>query len=199
MFWFGAEGRPNPEFQLASYAIGPAFYVYCGTKMAPNHRFGTAIALTILWTITAAAILAWNAAIRGYDQWSQTGKPLVWGILGIVSMLGTCFLVYKTEQHDRLIDSFSSKRKAPVTASSTRGDAQNAVDVTPQVVDPYATLGVDRTASFEAIRQAYRERMKEYHPDKVAGLGHELRTLAELKTKAINIAFDELKRLHGPV
>jgi len=197
MFWYGAEGRPNPEFQLASYAISPAFYVYCGIKMAPNRRFGTAIVLTILWTITAIAIFTWNAATRG--QWSQTGKPLVWGILGIVSMIGTCFLVYKTEQHDRLIDSFSTKRKAPATASSTSGDAQNVVVVTPQVVDPYAILGVDRRASFEEIRKAYRERMKEYHPDKVAGLGHELRTLAEQKTKAINIAFDELKKLHGTV
>jgi len=36
--------------------------------------------------------------------------------------------------------------------------------------------------------------MKEYHPDKVAGLGAELRELAERKAKEINMAFEELKR-----
>ncbi len=117
----------------------------------------------------------------------------------MVSMLATCFLVHKTEQHHRRIDSLYSERKILGTASSTSEDTRNVVDVTPQIVDPYVTLGVDRMASFEEIRKAYRDRMKEYHPDKVAGLGHELQTLAELKTKAINIAFDELKKIHGTV
>jgi hypothetical protein len=63
--------------------------------------------------------------------------------------------------------------------------------------DAYTILGVRRGASFDEIRRAYRERMKEYHPDKVAGLGAELRELAERKAKEINMAFEELKRTNG--
>jgi DnaJ like chaperone protein len=36
--------------------------------------------------------------------------------------------------------------------------------------------------------------MKEYHPDKVAALGVELRELAEAKAKAINSAYEKLRK-----
>jgi len=58
-------------------------------------------------------------------------------------------------------------------------------------------LGVRRGDSFDVIRQAYRERMKEYHPDKVAGLGEELRELAERESKEINMAYEELQKTYG--
>ena len=58
-------------------------------------------------------------------------------------------------------------------------------------------LGVDPHASMEEIRQAYRLRMSEYHPDKVAGLGPELRELAERKAKEINRAYEEARRARG--
>jgi len=55
-------------------------------------------------------------------------------------------------------------------------------------------LGVDRTASQEAIRAAYRSRMKEYHPDKVAHLGSELQDLAHAKSQQIERAYRRLRR-----
>lgn len=60
--------------------------------------------------------------------------------------------------------------------------------------DPYAILGVSRGASADAVAQAYRERMKEYHPDRVAGLGAELQDLAHRKTLDIQRAYTELTR-----
>ena len=61
---------------------------------------------------------------------------------------------------------------------------------------PYSTLGVPKTASFTEIKAAYRKRMTEYHPDKVASLGTELRNLAEEMTKRINNAYEELGSIH---
>lgn len=58
--------------------------------------------------------------------------------------------------------------------------------------DPYHVLGVKSSASAEEIKDAYRNRMAEYHPDKVAHLGPELRALAEKKTKAIQRAYEQL-------
>lgn len=52
-----------------------------------------------------------------------------------------------------------------------------------------ATLGLEEPLSAEAIRLAYRQRMWEYHPDRVAGLGAKLRRLAEEETKRINEAY----------
>ena len=58
--------------------------------------------------------------------------------------------------------------------------------------DPFEVLGVARTASSEEIRVAYRARMQEYHPDKVAHLGEELQRLAHLKSQEIQRAYRQL-------
>jgi hypothetical protein len=62
---------------------------------------------------------------------------------------------------------------------------------------PYEILGVLPTASFSEIKTAYRKRMTEYHPDKVAALGSALRELAEEMTKQINNAYEELAANHN--
>jgi len=59
--------------------------------------------------------------------------------------------------------------------------------------DPYHVLGVRRGASADEVAQAYRERMKEYHPDRVADLGPELQELAHRKTVEIQRAWDALR------
>lgn len=63
--------------------------------------------------------------------------------------------------------------------------------------DPYAVLGVPHDASGAKITQAYRERLKEYHPDRVASLGPELRELAHCKTVEIQRAWDVLRPKRG--
>ncbi len=44
------------------------------------------------------------------------------------------------------------------------------------------------------IKRHYRERMMEYHPDKVAALGIKLRELAEIETKKINAAYEFFRK-----
>lgn len=61
----------------------------------------------------------------------------------------------------------------------------------------YVVLGVSRTASMEEIQTAYKSLIRQYHPDKVASLGEELRNLAEQKSKAINVAYKEAQALRG--
>jgi preprotein translocase subunit Sec63 len=60
--------------------------------------------------------------------------------------------------------------------------------------DPYAILGVPRGASTDVVTRAYRDKLKEYHPDRVASLGPELRDLAHRKTLDIQRAYTELTR-----
>ena len=59
--------------------------------------------------------------------------------------------------------------------------------------DPHAVLGVDQGASREEIRKAYQHKIREYHPDRIAEMGIELRELAEKRTKEINAAYAQLK------
>lgn len=64
-------------------------------------------------------------------------------------------------------------------------------------MDPYAVLGVDRKASMDEVKRAYRELAAKYHPDKYQG--HELADLAQEKMKEINEAYDTIvrQREHG--
>ncbi len=57
-------------------------------------------------------------------------------------------------------------------------------------------LEVSANASFEEVKVAYKMKIKEYHPDKVATLGKELQDLAAKKTSAINAAYNFFRQKH---
>jgi DnaJ-domain-containing protein 1 len=60
--------------------------------------------------------------------------------------------------------------------------------------DPYEVLGIPSSASGETIQSAYKARMNEYHPDKVAHLGEELQELAHRKALEIQQAYQQLRK-----
>lgn len=60
--------------------------------------------------------------------------------------------------------------------------------------DPYSLLGVDRNASGEEIKAAYKRAVSRYHPDKVAHLGKEFQELAHKKLLAIQRAYEALTK-----
>lgn len=51
-------------------------------------------------------------------------------------------------------------------------------------------LGVPQAATLKQIREAYRSKIGQYHPDKVAKMGDEIRAVAERKSKQINAAYE---------
>ncbi|SEO18325.1 DnaJ like chaperone protein [Nitrosospira multiformis] len=61
----------------------------------------------------------------------------------------------------------------------------------------YITLNVPSDAGVEEIRCSYKILMSQYHPDKVASLGEELKVLAERKSKEIVTAYRYAMKLHG--
>ena len=61
----------------------------------------------------------------------------------------------------------------------------------------FRILETNPSASEAEISIQYKRKIREYHPDKVANLGRELRELAEFKSKEINAAYEFAKRLKG--
>ena len=58
--------------------------------------------------------------------------------------------------------------------------------------DPHRILGIERGATPEEIKSAYRRLAVKYHPDKLEHLGDEFRELAEKRFKEIQEAYQEL-------
>lgn len=61
----------------------------------------------------------------------------------------------------------------------------------------YKVLEVDRTATNEEIKKAYRNMAIKYHPDKLNHLGEDIRNAAEEKFKKVNEAYDKIKKERG--
>ena len=61
--------------------------------------------------------------------------------------------------------------------------------------DPYSVLGVKPDASDDAIKRAYRELARKYHPDNYQN--NPLADLAEEKMKEINQAYDTITKMRS--
>ena len=59
----------------------------------------------------------------------------------------------------------------------------------------HEVLNVSESATFEEIHTSYKKLIGQYHPDRVAPLGLELRELAEKKFKEINAAYELAQKL----
>lgn len=60
----------------------------------------------------------------------------------------------------------------------------------------HEVLGLSEWASDEEVTGAWRSKMAQYHPDKVAMMGPEIRELAERKTRELNQAREDAMRRH---
>lgn len=61
----------------------------------------------------------------------------------------------------------------------------------------FRILEVSQSATKEQIVAAYKQKIRQYHPDKVAQMGAEIRELAEFKSKEINAAYDYAMKQQG--
>lgn len=61
----------------------------------------------------------------------------------------------------------------------------------------YKILGINKNASIDEIKKAYRKLAMEHHPDKVSYLGKDFRKSAEEKFQKINEAYEMIKKEKG--
>jgi DnaJ like chaperone protein len=96
------------------------------------------------------------------------------------------YLVYKYVTSDSDKKKKNGQKRVPEKRAPTAAAASKP--------SPHEVLGVDADAGEDEIRRAYQDKMRQYHPDRVAGAGQELRDLAEKRSKEINAAYDALMR-----
>lgn len=83
----------------------------------------------------------------------------------------------------------------PVREMDT-GNTDNPNEIKFSFVDiKYAELlGLTEPFKLEDIKPAYRKLIAQYHPDRVAAMGEEIRTVAEKKAKEINRTYDYFQK-----
>lgn len=112
--------------------------------------------------------------------------------------LGTLLYLYSTS---RKIPGTGGSREARSSRQGQRGhegksesEGASSRKAAPGSSDPYEVLGADRGQGFEEIRRRYKEKLLQYHPDRVMHLGREFQEMAERKTKEITEAFQKILR-----
>jgi DnaJ like chaperone protein len=81
---------------------------------------------------------------------------------------------------------------------NSAGAAQADNSANMDIASALRTLGLDAEhSSPEEIKSAYKKNVAEYHPDKVAHLGEEIRELSRKKILQINMAYELLKKSKG--
>ena len=83
---------------------------------------------------------------------------------------------------------------ARATSPPPRPEAPRRVEPDDIAHTWYRTLDVAESATLDEVSLAYRKKITQYHPDKVASLGPELRELAESKSKQLNEAYAYAKQ-----
>ncbi|MGD8523921.1 MAG: DnaJ domain-containing protein [Desulfobacterales bacterium] len=100
------------------------------------------------------------------------------------SFFGKYFQQHQQFTDDGLGGGHSNSHQSDQADQFVRDSAQS---------DPYHILGIERNATPEEVKQAYRQLANKYHPDKVTHLGDEFKKLAERRFKDIQKAYQELK------
>ena len=77
-------------------------------------------------------------------------------------------------------------------AEVPRGEPEAVPVDEPHQLSPHEILGISANASTAEIKTAYRNRVKECHPDRFPNVDAQSRELAEEWTKAVNAAYSEL-------
>lgn len=135
---------------------------------------------------TILIVLALLYALNPYDILPDL--IVGWGWLDDIVILGLLW---------RYLHAQKKKRAAFQTYHQSKGNTHNqkdpAADTDSGAWDPYLILGIDRNASPEDIKRAYRHLAGQYHPDKVVHLGDEFKELAEKRFKDIQRAYDQLR------
>jgi len=140
------------------------------------------------------AILGLSYALSPYDAIPDFFVGFGWiDDIIILIILWKVFQAYKKRlyrvQGDRRETRQSSETFGEKESFRSRSRPKESVETK----DPHSILGVERNASQQEIKRAYRQLANKYHPDKVSHLGDEFKALAEKRFKEVQDAYQALR------
>lgn len=122
----------------------------------------------------------------------------VFGVLGYL-LVGSTLNWLEEKKKVREKNGTSGNVDSNRDPASFRRDAGDSADAAPSAISSwYEILDVSEFATVEQIKSAYRQKISQYHPDKVAGMALEIRDLAEARSRDINAAYDRALKARLP-
>ena len=118
-----------------------------------------------------------------------------WGWLDDLGILGLLFryLYFKKRKQGYNKESFEQASQSFENNQGQRFSNKRASGSNTQFENnPFDVLGIERDASEEEIKKAYRKMANKYHPDKVVHLGNEFEEIAEKRFKEVQKAYEML-------
>jgi DnaJ like chaperone protein len=112
------------------------------------------------------------------------------GLIDDLSLIALLIYFYRNRLREYVARTNQEREGQDERERSSRAQAE----ASESSFDPHEILGIDSSASREEIQAAYRARMREYHPDKVAHLGEELQKVAHRKAVEIQQAYEQLRK-----
>lgn len=98
------------------------------------------------------------------------------------------------EDLKRIIEDLNkSKKTEQENTRQQRAGKQENKEIT--LDEAYSVLGINKNSGIDEIKAAYKKKIKEYHPDRLSGLGSEFQQLAHQKSLEINSAYNLLKKV----
>jgi len=92
---------------------------------------------------------------------------------------------------------YSSIKAAYRTYTSDGYKSSTRTNKTLSIDEAYSILEIDKKATDEEVKKAYRRMAMKYHPDKVNNLGEEIKKSATEKFKAVGEAYQMIKDARG--
>jgi hypothetical protein len=101
---------------------------------------------------------------------------------------------YRAQRIGTGTQGYDHRRQKSGSSYSGAGAENGTAETESAPKDPYTVLGLQKGASGEDIKRAYRSLANQYHPDKVEHLGEEFKHLAEKRFREIQQAYQALKK-----
>ena len=101
----------------------------------------------------------------------------------------------KSETKEKKEDALTENTKTE-TEENQEGESNPiiAFDVQDEKYFKILEISDDALRDLELIKSVYRKKIAQYHPDKVAAMGPEIRQVAEQKAKEINEAYEHFRK-----
>jgi DnaJ like chaperone protein len=198
-----SDGRVSQQEIDAAEALMARLNLDAGQRRAAIERFSAGKQADFDADIALAGLQQWCQGRRDHafivldlllDLVHAEG-PLAGAKLALVRRLCAALRV---SEHELAALSAMKGYGAWQGARGPAGSGPRPPPARPSEVDPYAVLGIERSADERAIKQAYRRLMSQHHPDKLGSdVPDEVKRRSEQRAREINAAYERIKSDRG--